>query len=419
MTTVLDAYNHFASVWLICTICIGLFGNTMNLIVFGQKQMRKNSTFHFLIFLSLIDILILTICSSNSLLSYGYNIEVKQFSNFTCKLYTFLASYLRHMSSGILIMVNVDRVLVVCGIKSLLNKSFSINLLMIFTAILTAILNSHSLVYFMIEKMPTSMVYSNISKTIQTKNVVKVLDSAIKSNQNDTDVNDLLFSIKYFKITVKVIEEDSNQEDFIENCLPSQKNFYYTFFIVKIWFWLDLIIYSLIPFLVMLTCSIILIKYLRSKNKSLLFLDNKQFRVNRILVLRRIRKNKQLFVMLTIANIFFLSCSLPYCLTNYNFELEEHLNKFIVFVYNILAYSINSFNFLFYGLFSEKYRLVLTSLIRKSKKDQSRNLKLGIKHTENNSSLDITFQTNTSNKNCNVILNNPINFDQLIQITSL
>ena len=64
-------------------------------------------------------------------------------------------------------------------------------------------------------------------------------------------------------------------------------------------------------------------------------------------------------------NIYFLSCSLPYFYTSTNFSYLNHddLSKTTVFRYHILSYSVNCFNFIFYGLFSEKYRHVLKNLI--------------------------------------------------------
>ncbi len=63
-------------------------------------------------------------------------------------------------------------------------------------------------------------------------------------------------------------------------------------------------------------------------------------------------------------SFFFLVCSLPYCLIYHksNIERSETDFTFTLIVVHILSYSNNSFNFVFYYLFSEKYREELSNL---------------------------------------------------------
>ena len=48
-------------------ISIGLFGNLLNIIVFSTKPMRINSTFRYFFYLSIIDLLVLLVCATDSL----------------------------------------------------------------------------------------------------------------------------------------------------------------------------------------------------------------------------------------------------------------------------------------------------------------------------------------------------------------
>ncbi len=103
--------NFLISIILLIIILVGVLGNLMNLIVFSSKTMRKNSIFQYLLYLSLIDLLVLLVCAIDSLLSFDFLIMIRLKSNLTCKIHTFLSYLLTHMSSFILIIVNINRVL--------------------------------------------------------------------------------------------------------------------------------------------------------------------------------------------------------------------------------------------------------------------------------------------------------------------
>ena len=115
-----DTHKDLAIV-LFTIILIGLFGNIMNLKVLANKEIRKMSTFRFLLYLSIIDIMVLTICAVDSVMTYGFNIEVRQMSSFICKIHTFFTYFLTHMSSIVLMCVSIERLSVVC---SSVNHSF-------------------------------------------------------------------------------------------------------------------------------------------------------------------------------------------------------------------------------------------------------------------------------------------------------
>ena len=85
-----------------------------------RKQMLKISTFRFQFYLSITDLLVLSICATNALLEFGFNIDLKIKSDSVCRIHTFLSSLLRHLSSVLLMMVNVERLMVVLNSKSIL-----------------------------------------------------------------------------------------------------------------------------------------------------------------------------------------------------------------------------------------------------------------------------------------------------------
>jgi len=145
-------------------------------------------------------------------------------------------------------------------------------------------------------------------------------------------------------------------------CFPPHGSSYF-YFLENIWIWIDAFLYSILPFLVMTASSIFILNEINRKSREM----HLSVRINKCLIKRRSKRNKQLLTMLTVTNIFFIMCSLPLCITMIYNKMNNNYKKkhFIKTFFHLLAYSNNSFNFLFYILFSQKYRLVLSSLLRK------------------------------------------------------
>jgi len=59
------------------------------MIVFGKKAMRKISTFRFLFYLSLSDLLVLLVGATDVLINNIFQFEIRTYSNSLCKLHTF------------------------------------------------------------------------------------------------------------------------------------------------------------------------------------------------------------------------------------------------------------------------------------------------------------------------------------------
>lgn len=116
----MDQTNQSISMFLILIIIIivGIAGNILNLIVFGQKTMRNHTTFQYLFYLSIVDLLVLTTCASDSMLTYGFFLMIRLKSEIACRLHTFLTYFFTHMSSTILMLVSIDRAFVITNKKS-------------------------------------------------------------------------------------------------------------------------------------------------------------------------------------------------------------------------------------------------------------------------------------------------------------
>jgi len=132
--------------------------------------------------------------------------------------------------------------------------------------------------------------------------------------------------------------------------------YHYNYFYNHIWNWIDACIYSFIPFVIMIVCSIVILIQTRKKTPTLIVDQRSKF--NRKLHEKATRRNNQLVIMLTATNFYFILTSLPYCITHLISNSEKIFDEFalLLLIIYILAYSNNSVNIIFYVLFSQKYR---------------------------------------------------------------
>ena len=78
----------------VVVLSVGILGNLMNLIIFGQRRMRKSIVNRFLFHLSFVDLVILLICSTEAFLSMAFEMDLRASSLVLCKCNTFLAYFL-------------------------------------------------------------------------------------------------------------------------------------------------------------------------------------------------------------------------------------------------------------------------------------------------------------------------------------
>jgi hypothetical protein len=90
-------------------LVVGLVGNTLCLVVFMQKNMRKNSTFIYLAFLSVVDLVVLLLGLGDIILISYFHFNVRAKSIYLCRLVSFLIYGSTHLSSFILASVSIDR----------------------------------------------------------------------------------------------------------------------------------------------------------------------------------------------------------------------------------------------------------------------------------------------------------------------
>ena len=382
----MDQTNQSISMFLILIIIIivGIAGNILNLIVFGQKTMRNHTTFQYLFYLSIVDLLVLTTCASDSMLTYGFFLMIRLKSEIACRLHTFLTYFFTHMSSTILMLVSIDRAFVITNKKSFLSifkrdgkndrnnansifKIKSISKIIFVTTIILFLINLHYLIFLdlneiddfdELDKIKDRFINQNNSKT-------KILEIKILKNfvikLNDSKLPVISFSNRNMMMMTNV--RNGNDSSPIYICYPFPNTIYF-YFIENIWIVIDMLIYSLMPFIVMIFFSFIIIDYIRKTSKSFLKNKNKDD-INLKIVTKSKQRNRQMLLMLTVTNLYFIICSLPLCINIIlnNIINSKNSNSIYHIAFQTLSYSNNSMNFIFYILFSKKYRSVASRLI--------------------------------------------------------
>jgi len=138
----------------------------------------------------------------------------------------------------------------------------------------------------------------------------------------------------------------------------AQEDSYHEFFLQKIWIWIDLCVYSLIPFCTNLICSLIIIFKVRKLNKNYTqFLKNKDYEYNKKTYEKKIKKNNQICLMLLMVNLYFFISMLQFWIFFYFFkDTKDQIDDRVYLYVYIILYTNNAIDFIIYSFSSERYR---------------------------------------------------------------
>jgi hypothetical protein len=341
-------------------ILIGVIGNLFNILILSHKSMRNNSTFRFLLYLAIVDLLVLLVGTTDAFLTFGFLLFIRIHSDFICKVHTFFTYFLTHMSSFTLSIVSVDRAFIVCdqSMSTFLIKQVQrlkiqaewlwtkrVEKIMILLGIFLGLINFHYLIFL---GLSLTSEYEASNKTVSNY-------SSFINNYN------LVQNKKTFESTASDLAKDINEKSVV--CFPPA-NTKYNYFLIHIWTFIDVGLYSLFPFLVMVVCSVIILIEINTKSSS--FLKRRTDLSNKAR-----RRNQLLLVMLAITNGYFVLCSLPVCIDiiYYKFKGTSYEPHFLQTFFHLLAYTNNSANFIFYTIFCQKYRRIVINFFCKPNTD--------------------------------------------------
>ena len=423
-------------------ILIGCIGNTLNLIVFGKKSLKKITAFRFLFFLSAFDILVLTIGAVEILMRNAFEFELRLYSTLTCKIHTFATYTVTHMSSTLLMTVSVKRAIKMIKMKIFQAKKHSsrknireskfyekqaldrlkncddmklikkINSKKTFKKEIVVQFNPKSTFKIKFQSPLRALhqtsgalnrkheeTSSILSKRNKKKNIFRKISDKMTVDLQVLIIFVIIASLNFHYIlfidlteTIKpnalsffhlLLQNGTMTYTFEKtdtflgaffnlNSIYAERKCFagagtkYEFFLQEIWFWVDLSIYSLLPFIVMTISSIIIIIKFKKMNRSYFeFISNPRYQFNRRNYLKKIKKNRQICLMLLNSDFFFFISNLQYWVGFFMFRYKSSQNEFFQNYYSfsyVLLYSHNAFEFLIFSFSSEKYRKELYSI---------------------------------------------------------
>jgi hypothetical protein len=374
---------------LIIFMVFGIFGNLANFYAFNHHTMRTHSTFRFLTYLSLVDLLCVVIGIPHVLIVINKNYDFRNSSDIACKIHSFLTYYTTHVSSNLLAAVSVDRVFAITRLKP--NK----------TVLKKAKNNPMSLtskfkqIKMNLNEMPVTTAKSKAFTNVEYAVLLILLVIFF------FDFHFLYWlKLNDYKNTASNHTDDNSSDALVVEkvCYPSNTNnpLYFKFY-TSTWVWIDLGLYGYIPFVVMSTCTALIIYRLVRLNRAMRFhskpvaLGNndakkikpvfgmmnwkkersatvKISKLNTEIAKRRARKNKQIYNLLLCLNLlFFIMVTPVVTLNSFGILTDGPNSQVITIVVYLLAYANHTFNFIFYGFSCKRYREIFIDLYLKYK----------------------------------------------------
>jgi hypothetical protein len=297
---------------LVC-LFVGSIGNSISFIVFSQKQLRTHSTFRYLAYLSIVDLLVLYLGLGNIILRDYFFFDIRAQSLFLCKFHTFLTYVTTQLSSWILTIVSIDRAIActVIQLNKRLSRPKSADRIFIFMCIIVSLINTHILLFM------------GSKRTINSSSI-----------QNKSSYQDIV------------------------TCTHNTSNIYFTFF-EKPYNIIDLLSYVLIPFIIMTICAcIIAYRLFFSLSHTTVHISIKGKARSGT------RRAKQISYMLLTLNLVFVILLTPIVIGQIFQELnQEHRFRLYNSITLLLSYSNHALNFVLYGIASPQFRLTLKQLL--------------------------------------------------------
>jgi len=199
-------------------LIVGTIGNLLSVYVVLRSKLRRHSTFIYLAFLSVVDLIVLYTFSINFILHAWFNIDLQHVSLIACKIYSFSIYFFPQTSAWILTAVSIDRV---CALTRGIRKTRKtrvtyMSILIIFLILL--VLNVQFLFYNNTYRFRDEYEYNN-------ENIYRIVDT-------DMDIN-------------------------VVQCSSENHEIYKEFY-QHIWVYVDAFINVYLPFLLMFLCSTII-----------------------------------------------------------------------------------------------------------------------------------------------------------------
>ncbi|UJR15765.1 hypothetical protein I4U23_002699 [Adineta vaga] len=315
-------------------IFVGTVGNLLSVYVVLRSKLRRHSTFIYLAFLSIVDLIVLYTFCVNFILHAWFNIDMQQVSLIACKIFSFSIYFFPQASAWILTAVSIDRVFALTrGIRKTRNIRLTYFILFLIFLILF-LLNIQFLFY-----NNTYKVSQDIMNLSSKYPIYPIVDT-------DIDIN-----------VVRCSSENSDEyKEFYEN----------------IWVYIDAIVNVYLPFILMFLCSaVIFISVLRTMGNA----NNSNKRLVARSLSTMLLSINTMFVLLTGPIVIYLMFE-KQTLSSGSYDCDIRIKakyKMIKLCFIILMNANHTGNILVYCLTGTEFRTQLFYVIGKHNKLQQNN----------------------------------------------
>ena len=291
-----DFYQFFSRSYVpILTLLFGLIGNLFGLIVFFRKNLRKFPTRNLYSSLAIFDTIYLVYRMIGEL-STENGVSMYLISNNWCKILRYFRYSIGPISAWLLVYISIDKFISIQFPNFKLIKSIKFQNTVIFLIVI------FNLIYY--------IPFFNYSTLIMVNS---------HETKNNTTFN-------------KHNNSNSNS--------TSELNCYFTeLFHKKIFYMMDLINSTLIPFILMFIFSILLIYIIFKSRLRILRLDSATDR-------KRLRKDIKFAFTSILLNVAFVALNLPVCVANLLIDISDFYYKLLLYLF-FISFCIN-----FYLLFT-------------------------------------------------------------------
>lgn len=218
-------------------ICVGTAGNSLSVYVVLRSKLRRNSTFIYLAFLSIIDLAVLYTFCVNFILHAWFNVDMQQVSLIACKIYSFSIYFFPQLSAWILTAVSIDRVFALTGGVRKTRKIRQTYLILFVIFLILFLLNVQFLFYennYRNSLTKQDIDGVNVLTLTNSSNYIYIFSSSISFRIVDTDmdINVVQCSLEYSDVYQKIYQD--------------------------VWVYVDAIVNVYLPFTLMFVCSTII-----------------------------------------------------------------------------------------------------------------------------------------------------------------
>ena len=165
-------------------LSLGLFGNIISMIIFNKPSMKKHSTFRYLTLLSVLDLSVLYTGCGQILLDVFFQIDVRSFSQITCKMHSFLVYFFTHFSSMLLAIMSIDRTVAILSKKGnkLSTPESALRIFYILGSII-AFINAHFLIHINLYEYDVPLIDQNSTMFFGSHLNPTIISTTLQNNE--------------------------------------------------------------------------------------------------------------------------------------------------------------------------------------------------------------------------------------------